>query len=447
MLRLPAALAGCLAVALVAAADPPPLRPLPRPSERAFRTDPKAKPAPAEFAGVWVADQPSPNGDTVRRHAIHVLDADTAVWTIAQHSAGVRASTTLRGRYEVAGGEFRLHVAERYGGDEKLPARPEDAKAPRVYRFAWDGPQKAGFTLTAPDAPADSPWGKTVFRKGAAAPPAADPLTPKALLTVDRTLKKEPRYTSAPLYLLLAFGPDSADRVWAVLDDVVLYLDRNGNGDLTEEGERFFPHVYPGEQANRRAQVFQVAELAPPGGKHADFFMSVVRLQTGGVYAKIAVRVNGKTLQHAGPTDLRMTETPAEARVLPFGSRVVTAQASHTMPAVPEVGKAVDFRVRVGTPGVGPGSFVGYGSEDQPAGPSPVAEFEFAPARPGDQARRVIVPLTERCCGDQFYAAVIAPEGIRTGVDMAGLTLTFPNCPWGPVAPTTARLDVMPKDR
>ncbi len=436
MTRYLSALAGCLLAALAVSADPPSA---PR---RAVRTDPKARPAPTELAGVWVAEQPSPNGDTVRYHAIRVIDADTAVWTLAQHSAGVRATVTTRGRYEIAGGEFRLHVAERYAGEESLPVRGDDAKGPRVYRFAWDGPQKTGFTLTSPTAAADSPWRTMLFRKGTEAPAAAaDPLTPKALLTIDRTITKEPRYGETPLYLLLTFGPDSTDRVWAVLDGTVLYLDKNDNGDLTDEGERVFALVLPGDGVNRRNPLFQVPVLETKSGKHTDLFLSAVRLTPGdGVYVKMGVKVNGKTLQIAGPTDLQLTETPAEARVLAFGSRVVTAQVSHTMPGVPEVGKAADFRVRVGTPGVGAGSFVGFGSEDQTA--NPVAEFEFAV---GGAPRRVVLPLTERCCGDQFYAAVTAPEGARTGIAAAAVTLSYPNCPWGPVAPTTTRIDVMPR--
>lgn len=441
MRRFPAAVAGCLVAALAATADPP------RAPDRALRPDPKAKPAPADLAGVWVAEQAVPNGYATRYHVVRFLDADTAVWTIAQHSPGVRASSTLRGRYELANGEFRLHVAERYAGDEPQPVRDADKKVQRAFRFAWDGPQKAGFTLVAPDAAPDSPWRTTVFRKGADAPAAApDPLTPKALLTIDRTIAKEPRYGETPLYLLLAFGPDSADRVWAVLDGTVLYLDKNGNGDLTDEGERVFALALPGDGVNRRNPLFQVPLLETKGGKHTDFFLSAIRLAPGdGVYVKMGVKVNGTTAQHAGPTDLRLAETPAAARVLAFGSRVVTAQVSHTMPGVPEVDKAIDFRVRVGTPGVGLGSFVGFGSEDQVA--NPVAEFEFPAAAPGTPAKRLVVPLTERCCGDQFYAAVTAPDGSKAGLGAAAVTLSYPKCPWGPVAPTTTRIDVAPKAR
>src|SRR5262245_67148 len=65
------------------------------------------------------------------------------------------------------------------------------------------------------------------------ASPAADPALP------DRTIRKEPAYrTKAPKYGLLAFGPEGKDRVWLVHDGNALYVDRNGNGDLTEPGDK-----------------------------------------------------------------------------------------------------------------------------------------------------------------------------------------------------------------
>lgn len=435
MIRPAAALVIALVTA-VAVAQPVPLR-----SARALRTDPKAKAAAPELAGVWLATQSAPNGDVTRYHEMRFLDADTAVWTYTHVAPGIRVSITMRGRYEIADGEFRFHVAERYFNEEQLKVRDEGKQPPRVNRFAWDGPEKAGFTLTAPAA--DDAWRLSTFRRGTPAAAAPDPLTPKALLTVDRTLKKEPRYGDTPGYVMFAFGPDSTRRMWAVLDGQTLYIDKNGNGDLTEDGERVQPFLIPWETPNPKSAFFQLPALDAAGGKHTDFYFSAIRLGAGAAYAKIGLKVDGKTMQFTGPEDLRLTETPAEARVLPFGSRVVTAQVSQTMPGTPEAGKAVDFRVRVGTPGVGAGSFVAFGSEDVMA--NPVAEFEFAAARPGDAPRRVTLPLTDRCCGDQFHASLRVPDGSRTGIDAAGLTLSYPNCPWGPVAPVTRRVDVMPR--
>src|SRR2546426_8963290 len=55
----------------------------------------------------------------------------------------------------------------------------------------------------------------------------------------ERAIRKEPVYqTKDPRYCLLVFGPEAKTRIWLVLDGDTLYVDRNGNGDLTEQGER-----------------------------------------------------------------------------------------------------------------------------------------------------------------------------------------------------------------
>ena len=66
------------------------------------------------------------------------------------------------------------------------------------------------------------------------------------LIKIDRTIAKEPVYQSKPKYCLLVFGPEAKTRVWLVRDGDLLYVDRNGNGDLTEKGERHTAIKYPG---------------------------------------------------------------------------------------------------------------------------------------------------------------------------------------------------------
>jgi hypothetical protein len=61
---------------------------------------------------------------------------------------------------------------------------------------------------------------------------------------------KEPKYQSEPRYALLVFGPKRDQRVWMVLDGKTLYVDRKGNGDLTEPGKRLEPNN-PKDGSNR----------------------------------------------------------------------------------------------------------------------------------------------------------------------------------------------------
>jgi hypothetical protein len=58
------------------------------------------------------------------------------------------------------------------------------------------------------------------------------------LSAIKRDILREPDYKAAPRYCLLVFGTDATTRIWMVLDGNTLYVDRNGNGDLTEAGEK-----------------------------------------------------------------------------------------------------------------------------------------------------------------------------------------------------------------
>jgi len=71
-------------------------------------------------------------------------------------------------------------------------------------------------------------------------PLLACPANAQEVARIDRTVAREPHYaTKCPSYCLLLFGPGAKARVWLVLDGDRLYVDRNGNGDLTEPGECF----------------------------------------------------------------------------------------------------------------------------------------------------------------------------------------------------------------
>src|SRR5437016_992999 len=59
------------------------------------------------------------------------------------------------------------------------------------------------------------------------------------LTKIERTIAKEPAYQGKAKYCLLVFGAEAKTCVWLVLDGDILYVDRNGNGDLTEANKRF----------------------------------------------------------------------------------------------------------------------------------------------------------------------------------------------------------------
>jgi hypothetical protein len=70
---------------------------------------------------------------------------------------------------------------------------------------------------------------------------AAAPLRAADLAAIERTIGKQPAYGAEPCYCLLLFGPEAKTRVWIVEDGRTLYVDRNANGDLTDDGPPLQP--------------------------------------------------------------------------------------------------------------------------------------------------------------------------------------------------------------
>src|SRR5439155_8913144 len=102
----------------------------------------------------------------------------------------------------------------------------------------------------------------------------AGPLFAVDLAKIDRTILKEPAYKSKSVkYCLLVFGPEAKTRVWLVLDGDTLYVDRNGNGDLTEEGERV---AAKSDRFRREGDMtFEVGDLRDGKLLHKNFNVQV----------------------------------------------------------------------------------------------------------------------------------------------------------------------------
>jgi hypothetical protein len=91
---------------------------------------------------------------------------------------------------------------------------------------------------------------------------AAAPAAAGDLANVDRRIAKEPAYEHKPLYCLAVIGPDATTRVWLVLDGDKLYVDKNCNGDPTDDG----PPTELKETKTDPAS-FPLVDVSPDGGK------------------------------------------------------------------------------------------------------------------------------------------------------------------------------------
>jgi len=255
----------------------------------------------------------------------------------------------------------------------------------------------------------------------AADPPRAEPAP-----------KKEPAYrTKSPRYGLLAFGPEGKDRVWLVQDGDTLYVDRNGNGDLTEPGET----VTAAKPKNGRAPdegefSFEIGDLTAGGRTHKGVGVYVTPLSryespsiarrpdVKAALAKdpkatvVVIRadvevpglkgggIGGRLSFSAGFIDLngvlQFAEKPADAPVVHLGGPLQVTFYGE-LPGL-RVGRGGEFVLVVGTPGVGPGTFAMLHYLDTiPKDAKPVAEVTYRPAKPGDAPFKEKFEIRDRC--------------------------------------------------
>src|SRR5437870_12709556 len=94
------------------------------------------------------------------------------------------------------------------------------------------------------------------------------------LSRIERTIVKQPAYKSKTVkYALLVFGPEAKTRVWLALDGDTLYVDRNGNGDLTDPGEKVQGKTQG--EGERQYTEFEVGDLRDGPHTHRELTVTV----------------------------------------------------------------------------------------------------------------------------------------------------------------------------
>ena len=245
------------------------------------------------------------------------------------------------------------------------------------------------------------------------------------LAKVDRTIKKEPSYLGKPKYCLLVFGPEAKTKVWLVIDGDTLYVDRNGNGDLTEKDERVdLPkldtdpasrslflgqrqckagNIQDGTLLHTDLEIAQVRlDLAyKTKDREEEKFKNLARSAPDGVLYGVSVAVETRSgrgrLNFVAVADMQgflgFSDRPANAPVIHFDGPL--QMGLQPMQELVRGDQASELHCWVGTPGLGRGTFAslvyakkpGFIPEDS----HPVAEIEFS----GNKAVRVV--LDKRC--------------------------------------------------
>jgi hypothetical protein len=216
---------------------------------------------------------------------------------------------------------------------------------------------------------------------------------------VPRAIVKEPTYRTKPGYCLLVFGSADKTPIWLVEDGDILYVDRNGDGDLTEPGKAVraggphrFTTLADGRLVPYRDLKYRIGSIGPTGGnQHAEF--EVIRAQQGHdapIYV-ISGMVNGTSKQYAG-WGLSLAPSRDTAPILHFGGLLLPEAVRVDRL---KIGKPdQELHVRFYTPGVGRSSTVSLGNEAVPPNIHPIGEITWPG---GSVPPKSVVSLSERC--------------------------------------------------
>jgi hypothetical protein len=208
---------------------------------------------------------------------------------------------------------------------------------------------------------------------------------------IDRTILKEPAYLSKPKYCLLVFGAEAKTRIWLVLDGNTLYMDKNGNGDLTETGEAL--------SSSGPSPSFEVEAITDrsPRIKHTRLLVSVSledKEQKRPETWFVQINVEDRYQQFAYVK--KLGGTPQDAPVVHFGGplKMYLWPTARTLvrgdkPSELEVAVVTDY------PGVVWASV--RDGKGVPKDIHPIAEVVFAAKGSSTKTITVKVPLKQRC--------------------------------------------------
>jgi hypothetical protein len=210
------------------------------------------------------------------------------------------------------------------------------------------------------------------------------------LSKIDRTIGNQPKYETKPGYCLLVFGPEADTRIWLVRDGDSLYLDRNGNGDLTDEGERLNGKgtgspVTITDAAGRKKYHIRQCKLTTLGnGKEQEQYCHI-SIDTEDVYRQYSF--------------VGFADRPQDAPIVHFDGPL-TLEVADPNAVLVRGDPPSDFRVYILTRGQGKrlGStvLIDY-NLGVPEDACPVVEVEFPSKAPGSDPIRVKYTLKQRC--------------------------------------------------
>jgi hypothetical protein len=210
---------------------------------------------------------------------------------------------------------------------------------------------------------------------------------------IDRRIAREPAYQSgAPKYCLVVFGPEARTRVWLVRDGDHLYADLDATGDLTGKDKRI--------PVKRQGEGIETATTPPLPAR--DGVPPNTRLKVKFFGGQVELLALGDRVQYVSADAnglFRFSDRMGSAPIVHFGGPLTLSPNDPT--TFRRGPKGTKLSVKVGTPGVGPGTFAAVYHGDLPGVVpkrlAPVADITFPPRVAGGRPLRARVVLDDIC--------------------------------------------------
>lgn len=223
---------------------------------------------------------------------------------------------------------------------------------------------------------------------------------------LDRSLVREPSYPSPPRYALLVFGRDAKKQIMVVQCGSILYVDRNGNRDLTEKSERIVgTRNTVGRSGRQRHRiVFRVGDIVGANKEKLGFVYEHYRDRSLGDFFHLYKNFQPKPYAHGQ----RLQGLPGDSRgEFELSSKRETCPVYHfqgplTMRRIGNdsfIAGQMDenLAIRIGTPGIGQGSFAAVETDNVPKDVHPKAVLVFQNRLNPKTPIRLTLILKKRC--------------------------------------------------
>ena len=220
------------------------------------------------------------------------------------------------------------------------------------------------------------------------------------LSQIPRTIAREPPYRTKPKYCLLVLGPETKTRIWLVQDGDTLYVDRNGNADLTEPGKKVAAEKHGSDDRN---YTFTAGELREGGKRHLNLSVGVSDLNYNvGLEVEVpgfqGLGAGGRLVQGANSDAngvLRFADRPQDAPIVHFGGPWTMGLYRPTMLWLD---RSNNVDLVFGTPGLGVGTFAHVGYEGVvPDNLAPRIDITFPSRKAGESPLIAGYELKDRC--------------------------------------------------